>query len=378
MLQANPQLGWRDVPAILAATAQKNDPADAGWATNGAGYHVNHKYGFGRVDVAAAVAAAAARAPLGPETSAEASASPALAIPDGSAADASSTVTLADDITVEWVDVWLTADHTKWTQLEVVLTSPAGTESVLATAERTSAPSAGYANWRFGSARHLGESSQGAWTLTVRDLYSGTSGTFSSWRVKVYGTPAADATPPVTTHDYDGLWHNSPVTVTLAAADEPGGSGMTGGQARTEYSRDGGLTWQQGTEVAYHVWKRGGGSGVHTLLYRSADAAGNTEAARSVDVLMDARAPLTTDDAPAEPRADPVTVHLTAVDSLFGVTACSGVAATWHSLDGGPWTLGTTIAVSGPGVHSIAYYSVDVAGNAAYPRVCFVEILGGK
>ncbi len=70
MLQANPDLGWRDVKKILMTTASKNDPTDTDWTTNAAGYHVNHKYGFGRVDAAAAVIAAAAWTNLAPEVSA--------------------------------------------------------------------------------------------------------------------------------------------------------------------------------------------------------------------------------------------------------------------------------------------------------------------
>ena len=55
MLEANPSLTWRDVQHILVRTAVKNDPLDDGWSYNAAGYHVNHKFGFGRVDAAAAV-----------------------------------------------------------------------------------------------------------------------------------------------------------------------------------------------------------------------------------------------------------------------------------------------------------------------------------
>ncbi|MEM6781436.1 MAG: S8 family serine peptidase, partial [Pseudomonadota bacterium] len=49
MLEANPNLGYRDVQEILAFSARKNDPTDAGWQTNGAGLHFNHDYGFGLV-----------------------------------------------------------------------------------------------------------------------------------------------------------------------------------------------------------------------------------------------------------------------------------------------------------------------------------------
>ena len=186
-----------------------------------------------------------------------------------------------------------------------------------------------------------------------------------------------DVTPPVTTHDSDGLWHNTAVTVGLTAYDDEGGSGMSGGSAKTEYSRDGGETWIAGQTVTYSIWKRGGGSGVHTLLYRSTDAAGNTEVTQSWDVLIDARPPLTSDDAPFGPQTGDVMVYFTAADSLFGVTACSGVAATWYSVDGGGWTEGAQVAIpaaGNAGVHWIAYYSIDNAGNAEYVKWCSVTI----
>jgi len=200
--------------------------------------------------------------------------------------------------------------------------------------------------------------------------------------VRLYGValPAgSDTSPPTTTDDYDDLWHSSAVTVQLSAVDNVGGSGMSGGLAKTEYSTDGGATWIEGDEVTYAVRKkRGGGSGVHTLLYRSTDAAGNIEETKSVDVKIDARAPLTTDDAPPTSVSGPVTVHLTAEDSMFGVSACSGVAATWYALDGGGWTQGSSVSVSGVGTHWLRYYSVDAAGNAEYPHWRAVTIAAGR
>src|SRR5690606_25936727 len=45
MLQRNPNLGYRDVQEILAATAVQINPDEPGWATNSAGFHFNHEYG---------------------------------------------------------------------------------------------------------------------------------------------------------------------------------------------------------------------------------------------------------------------------------------------------------------------------------------------
>lgn len=58
ILQANPNLGWRDVQEILIRTARKNHRTDPEWATNAAGLSFNHKYGAGLIDAAAAVALA--------------------------------------------------------------------------------------------------------------------------------------------------------------------------------------------------------------------------------------------------------------------------------------------------------------------------------
>jgi len=61
MLEANPNLGYRDVQERLAYTAVQNDSLQAEWKINGAtnwnlgGLHTNNNYGFGQVDAHAAV-----------------------------------------------------------------------------------------------------------------------------------------------------------------------------------------------------------------------------------------------------------------------------------------------------------------------------------
>ena len=187
-------------------------------------------------------------------------------------------------------------------------------------------------------------------------------------------TVRIDTRAPLTYHSGDDLWHATEVVLSLAA-DDPGGSGMSGGPAKTEYSRDGGATWTTGTSVLFPLWRRGAGSGVHAVLYRSTDAAGNVEEAREHYVLIDARPPRTTDDAPLVPQVGDVTVHLTAEDTLVGVTACSGVALTRYSLDGGLWADGTVVTVRDAGMHWIAYGSIDVAGNVEPLRWRLVTIL---
>jgi len=157
-------------------------------------------------------------------------------------------------------------------------------------------------------------------------------------------TVRIDATAPLTTDDAPATWSKTPVTLHLVAAD----AGV--GVAATEYKLDAGA-WMSGTQVAV------AGDGLHTIAYRSTDALGNVEAIKSCTVRIDATAPLTTDDAPSTWSKTPVTVRLAATD------AYSGVAATEYKLDAGAWTSGTQVAVSGEGLHTLAYRSTDAAGN---------------
>ena len=141
MLSANPKLGWKDVQYILMTTADRVDPTDSDWKQNGAGRWVNHKYGYGLINAHSAVVAAQAytaylnvsinRYAL-PKKIVEQS------IPQYSPTEktsVSSTITVltpANFGTVQHVEIFFDATHPRATELDVVLTSPMGTESQLA------------------------------------------------------------------------------------------------------------------------------------------------------------------------------------------------------------------------------------------------------
>jgi kexin len=192
MLQANPNLGWRDVRLILAQTARQSDVSDTDWTTNGAGVWINHKYGFGVVDAQAAVTAASAWSNVGPQVIHETPAgSPQQAIPDNDPAGVSHTmdVTGSGITSIEFIEVTFTAaDHPFPGDLEVVLTNVAtGTVSRLAEARDCLNCTTPYDAWVFGSVRHLGETVDGAWILTVADRVAADTGTFQSWSLRFYG-----------------------------------------------------------------------------------------------------------------------------------------------------------------------------------------------
>ncbi len=190
MLEANPDLTWRDVQHILVETADQNDPGDSDWTINGAGLAVNHKYGFGRVDAAAAVSAAVGWAGVEAESTASTGvAVVGASIPDDNPTGVSSTIAVDSDMSIEHVEVIFNATHAYRGDLRVVLTSPDGTESVLA--ELHDDPGDHYQAWKFMSVRHWGESPVGNWTLTVSDGFPADIGVFSSWQLVFHGTRGA-------------------------------------------------------------------------------------------------------------------------------------------------------------------------------------------
>lgn len=209
ILEANPNLTLRDVQHILVETAVKNHPADSGWSVNGAGHHINHKYGFGRVDATAAVAAASTWTNVNPATEVGSGVITVnQTIPDNNSTGLTSSFIVNNNISLEHVEVVFNATHSFRGNLEVILTSPSGTQSILAEQHNDSGDH--YNNWQFMSVRNWGESSQGTWTLKVADKKAANVGTFNSWQLKLHGTPTDASTANLTISKADAP---DPVTV---------------------------------------------------------------------------------------------------------------------------------------------------------------------
>ncbi|MFS0756040.1 putative Ig domain-containing protein [Noviherbaspirillum sp. 1P10PC] len=229
MLEANPNLGYRDVQQILALSATRVEDSGTAWATNGArnwnggGMHVSHDYGYGEVDARAAVRLAESW--ITQQTAyneVRLAAPPAsgqigLAIPDGngSAAEAKLTVDSAP-LVIEHVEVLLDITHANPGDLVVTLRSPSGTESVLVNRPGKApgqASDRGDALFRdssrlsfvLDSALLRGESPQGTWTLRVTDAVSGATGTLNSWSMNVYGSASSAPVQYVYTNEYAQL-----------------------------------------------------------------------------------------------------------------------------------------------------------------------------
>ncbi len=187
MLQANPNLGWRDVHHILINSARRCDPGNAEWIVNGGGHDVNYNYGFGAVDAFAAVQLAAGWTNVPAETSFTTGVVAVnKVIPDNTPSGLTRLVNVPANIRVESVELILNIATTNVGELRIVLTAPSGTQSLFAVPRAD--PTDNYTNFVFTSRRHWDEFSAGAWTIKISDHAPQVAATWASYQLKIYGT----------------------------------------------------------------------------------------------------------------------------------------------------------------------------------------------
>jgi len=105
-----------------------------------------------------------------------------------------------------------------------------------------------------------------------------------TWSILRYVGASSDTTAPTTTASgaVKGRWYKAAVTVSLSANDNAGGSGVD----YTEYALDG-AAWSAGSSIPIPAPANHSGDKLHTILYRSADKAGNLEAQKKLTFGID-------------------------------------------------------------------------------------------
>ena len=234
---ANPDLTWRDLKLILAASARKNDPGNPDWeygafkyGATTERYHFNHEYGFGVVDAKAAVDLAKNWTIVPPLESQEVSSGNLNAgIPDlpssGGARAVTRTLSVNTGIEfIEFVEVRASFTHPSLRDLEIELVSPSGKTSKLLRYYDSDELIPLNSEVRLGAAKHLGENPNGLWTLRVTDkINNDRSGALESWTIKVYGHRLTPAMPTVESATTGG----DSLTVAWKAPTVNQGTGVT-------------------------------------------------------------------------------------------------------------------------------------------------------
>ena len=227
MIEANPNLTWRDVKEIMAGTARRINESATDWIIrptetgearlyNGGGFKFNHDYGAGLVDALGAVVRAKTWRNLGPELSQgipRKESGTGANIPD----DGFTPLVREFDfngvsfpnLRLEQIEIEVLITHRHRSDLDIAVISPSGVRSRLAETHfapaldsdvdyrdivfdfRTDLLIPRKGGWVFTSTHHWGENSTGKWRIEITDRFGGnTQGKLVSSAIRLYGTAA--------------------------------------------------------------------------------------------------------------------------------------------------------------------------------------------
>jgi uncharacterized lipoprotein YddW (UPF0748 family) len=191
----------------------------------------------------------------------------------------------------------------------------------------------------------------------------------------------ATVTPASSGESGENGWYRSAVTITLGASDN------CSGVARTEFSTDGGATWEAYTGNLSLI-----SDGVRIIHYRSVDNAGNVEAPQNLTVRIDQTAPTISLSAnpsviwPPNGKTVPVTISGSGADAVSGLAGVSYVVTDEYETplgvplrslngDSATWTDRLCVEARRKGydldgrVYQVVATLTDVAGNTATATV---------
>ena len=208
LLQTQPDLTWRDVKHILASTARQlhadiprvrvafgGTPAvlQHGWITNAAGYRFHNWYGFGAIDVDAAVALASTYVPNSLGVFIEAAPlrlATGSRIPDhdgGGLTQTQNITGLSRTANIEALQLRIEVTHPNPWDLGFELISPSGTRNVINPVFNHALHGVDNPlDWTILSNAFYGEPPTGEWTLNVIDAAEGNTGTLDAWSLIFY------------------------------------------------------------------------------------------------------------------------------------------------------------------------------------------------
>jgi len=196
VLEACPDLTWRDVKYLVATTAKMVDANNSTWIQNSAGHKHSIDYGYGLINPRGMISQCLSTSyeHLAVEQNQSVSKTFNIAIPDNNMTITSFELELSQKpISVEWVEVTVDNNSSYASDYDISLISPAGTKTLLINGGNLASLIFAYgSDWmdngfRFSTAAMLDESSQGVWHVTLKDTNAGDSGTVKSIKLQVYG-----------------------------------------------------------------------------------------------------------------------------------------------------------------------------------------------
>ncbi|CAO1431431.1 unnamed protein product [Diamesa tonsa] len=202
-LEANPSLSWRDIQHLTVLTSKRNSLYDAKnrfhWTMNGVGLEFNHLFGFGVLDAGGIVTLAKQWKSVPPRYHCEAGSITQMhQIPTSRSLllKIDTTACFGTDTQVnylEHVQAVVSANSTRRGDLEMFLTSPMGTRSmILSRRPNDDDRRDGFTKWPFMTTQTWGEYPKGIWLLEVSfNSQDPQTGWLKEWSLVLHGTKEA-------------------------------------------------------------------------------------------------------------------------------------------------------------------------------------------
>jgi len=173
VLDACPELSWRDLKYLVATTAKRVDSNNSEWIQNAKGFWHNNNYGFGLInpDAILELCQKGYYTLLPPSKRLYSEVlEPNVQIPDNNTL-LSFELSINEALHIEWVGLEFKSDHPYSGDLNIDLISPSGTRSTIIASNdiKFDAYSDGF---RFSTLAFLDENSRGVWRVEIRDAFA--------------------------------------------------------------------------------------------------------------------------------------------------------------------------------------------------------------
>lgn len=194
VLEANPDLTWRDVQYLTILSSVEINEYDGDWRDGGLGKRYSHRYGYGKLDAYKIVDLARNWKNVNPQSWHYLRTKGVSESTNSTDEVLESTVEIKEEDLeksnfkrVEHITVTVNIDADFRGHTTVDLVSPSGMISNLGVVRKLDRSQQGFPNWTFMSVAHWGEKGVGTWKLQVRTTNEGDTVKFNSWRLKLFG-----------------------------------------------------------------------------------------------------------------------------------------------------------------------------------------------
>ncbi|TID28375.1 hypothetical protein CANINC_002553 [Pichia inconspicua] len=197
VLEANPDLTWRDVQYLTVLSAGEIDPFHESWQESAIpGRRYSPVWGWGKTDAEKMVEMAQNNWQLLKPQSwyYMPYRAPGLEVNGDNGNEVVDTFEISEDVVkranferIEQLTVTVDISSGRRGDVEVELISPSGIKSLLARSRPRDEDTKGFRKWTFSSVAHWGESLPGTWTLKVRNTGENNNVRFEGWQMRAFG-----------------------------------------------------------------------------------------------------------------------------------------------------------------------------------------------